>query len=187
MTLQPHVPAPWADTLRGLPPSQAVQKGEAPKEEPAVAQGAFSHSAGWSVHGEPYQQGLWVQNSGPWDPWLPVLENSRLFAQLAHSAQCAPAAAPACVLSFQGRGCTVATNPTSAHVPAHSGLYGGWLSAQNPHPFDGTLIVVAQRGKGAVASGVGWGRRWCRALARGGHGGLPPEEPSTPADVGHFV
>ena len=22
-----------------------------------------------------------VQNSGPWDPWLPVVENSRLFAQ----------------------------------------------------------------------------------------------------------
>ena len=22
-----------------------------------------------------------MQNSGPWDPWLPVVENSRLFAQ----------------------------------------------------------------------------------------------------------
>ena len=30
-----------------------------------------------------YQQkgGCRVQNSGPWDPWLPVVENSRLFAQ----------------------------------------------------------------------------------------------------------
>ena len=31
-----------------------------------------------------------MQNSGPWDPWLPVVENSRLFAQRAHSARCAP-------------------------------------------------------------------------------------------------
>ena len=31
-----------------------------------------------------YQQGGGrVQNSGPWDPWLPVVENSRLFAQRA--------------------------------------------------------------------------------------------------------
>ena len=27
-----------------------------------------------------------MQNSGPWDPWLPVVENSRLVAQRAHSA-----------------------------------------------------------------------------------------------------
>ena len=26
-------------------------------------------------------RGCGVQNSGPWDPWLPVVENSRLFAQ----------------------------------------------------------------------------------------------------------
>ena len=31
-----------------------------------------------------------VQNSGPWDPWLPMVKNSRLFAQGAHSARCAP-------------------------------------------------------------------------------------------------
>ena len=31
-----------------------------------------------------------VQNSGPWDPWLHVVENSRLFAQRGHSARCAP-------------------------------------------------------------------------------------------------
>ena len=31
-----------------------------------------------------------VQNSGPWDLWLPVVESSRLFAQHAHSAGCAP-------------------------------------------------------------------------------------------------
>ena len=35
-------------------------------------------------------RGCRVQNSGPWDPWLPVVENSRLFAQHAHSARCAP-------------------------------------------------------------------------------------------------
>ena len=35
-----------------------------------------------------YQQGgCRVQNSGPWDPWLPVVENS---GQRAHSAWCAP-------------------------------------------------------------------------------------------------
>ena len=28
-------------------------------------------------------RGCRVQNSGPWDPWLPVVENSRLFAQRA--------------------------------------------------------------------------------------------------------
>ena len=26
-------------------------------------------------------RGCRVQNSGPWDPWLPVVKNSRLFAQ----------------------------------------------------------------------------------------------------------
>ena len=31
-----------------------------------------------------------MQNSGPWDPWLPVVENSRLFAQRGHSARCTP-------------------------------------------------------------------------------------------------
>ena len=31
-----------------------------------------------------------VQNSGPWDPWLPVVEHRRLFAQRAQSAWCAP-------------------------------------------------------------------------------------------------
>ena len=37
-----------------------------------------------------YQQGRGrVQNSGPCNPWLPVVENSRLFAQRGHSARCA--------------------------------------------------------------------------------------------------
>ena len=31
-----------------------------------------------------------MQNSGAWDLWLPVVKNSRLFAQRGHSAQCAP-------------------------------------------------------------------------------------------------
>ena len=35
-------------------------------------------------------RGCGVQNSGPWDPWLPVVKNSRLFAQRRHSARCAP-------------------------------------------------------------------------------------------------
>ena len=37
-----------------------------------------------------YQRVCGVQNSGPWDPWLLVVENSRLFAQRADSARCAP-------------------------------------------------------------------------------------------------
>ena len=69
------------------------------------AQGAFSHSAGTtpivtlfipgkppryrSVH-DPFRTASGVQNSGPWDPWLPVVKNSRLFAQRGHSARCAP-------------------------------------------------------------------------------------------------
>ena len=35
-------------------------------------------------------RGCRVQNSGPWDPWLPVVTNSRFFAQRWHSARCAP-------------------------------------------------------------------------------------------------
>ena len=35
-------------------------------------------------------RGCRVQSSGPWDPWLPVVKNSRLFAQRGHSARCAP-------------------------------------------------------------------------------------------------
>ena len=37
----------------------------------------------------------WCTSRGcrvPWDPWLPVVKNSRLFAQHAHSARCAPIA-----------------------------------------------------------------------------------------------
>ena len=36
------------------------------------------------------QNSIGGANSGPWDPWLPVVENSRLFAQRRHSARCAP-------------------------------------------------------------------------------------------------
>ena len=35
-----------------------------------------------------------MQNSGPWDPWLPVVENSRLFAQRTHSTGPAHGAPP---------------------------------------------------------------------------------------------
>ena len=35
-----------------------------------------------SVH-DPFRTASGVQNSGPWDPWLPVVENSRLSAQRA--------------------------------------------------------------------------------------------------------
>ena len=47
-----------------------------------------------------YQQGLRVQNSGPWDPWLPMVENSRLFAQRGHSAGTAHGAPPHSVQSI---------------------------------------------------------------------------------------
>ena len=35
-------------------------------------------------------RGCRLQNSGPWDSQLPVVKNSRLFAQREHSARCAP-------------------------------------------------------------------------------------------------
>ena len=35
-----------------------------------------------SVH-DPFKTASGVQNPGPWDPWLPGVENSRLFAQRA--------------------------------------------------------------------------------------------------------
>ena len=34
------------------------------------------------------------RNSGPWDPWLAVVENSRFFAQRGHSAGTAHGAPP---------------------------------------------------------------------------------------------
>ena len=47
-----------------------------------------------------YQQGgCRVQNSGPWDPWLPGVENGRLFAQRVHSAWCAPLCPLLCLWS----------------------------------------------------------------------------------------
>ena len=39
---------------------------------------------------DPFKTASGVQSSGPWDPWLPAVENSRLFAQRGHSARCAP-------------------------------------------------------------------------------------------------
>ena len=46
-----------------------------------------------SVHG-PFKTASGVQNSGPWDPWLSAVENSRLFAQRGHSARTAHGAPP---------------------------------------------------------------------------------------------
>ena len=42
-----------------------------------------------SVH-DPFKTASGVQNSGPWDPWLLAVENSRLFARRGHSARFAP-------------------------------------------------------------------------------------------------
>ena len=39
-------------------------------------------------------RGCRVQNSGPRDPWLHVVKNSRVFAQRGHSARCAPSYTP---------------------------------------------------------------------------------------------
>ena len=47
--------------------------------------------------------GCRVQNSGPWDLWLPVVENSRLFAQRGHSSRCAPLIPPYSPLHEYGR------------------------------------------------------------------------------------
>ena len=51
-------------------------------------------------------RGCRVQNSGPWDPWLPVVENSQLFAQRAvrplcsHVAACFQSDAYKCIQLF---------------------------------------------------------------------------------------
>ena len=39
-----------------------------------------NHPPDRSVH-DPFKTASAVQKSGPWDPWLPVVKNSRLFAQ----------------------------------------------------------------------------------------------------------
>ena len=39
---------------------------------------------------DPFKPASGVQSSGPGDPWLPGVENSRLYAQRGHSARCAP-------------------------------------------------------------------------------------------------
>jgi hypothetical protein len=56
-----------------------VYRGNTPENHPP-AEACIIHS----------KQHRGVQNSGPWDPWLPVVKTSRLFAQRAHSARCAP-------------------------------------------------------------------------------------------------
>ena len=42
-----------------------------------------------SVH-DPFKTASGVQSAGPWDPGLPGVDNTRLFAQCGHSARCAP-------------------------------------------------------------------------------------------------
>ena len=39
-----------------------------------------------------------VQNSGPWDPWLPVVKKSQLFARRGHGTRCAPLLHPSTCL-----------------------------------------------------------------------------------------
>jgi len=57
----------------------------APSQGPDGARDPASGSASWcptyrSVH-DPFKTASGVHNSGPWDPWLPAVENSRLFTQ----------------------------------------------------------------------------------------------------------
>ena len=54
---------------------------------------------------DPFKTASGVQNAGPWDPWLPVVENSQLFAQPVHSARCAPKGGGGCRFSCPGRSC----------------------------------------------------------------------------------
>ena len=42
-----------------------------------------------------------VQNSGPWNLWLPVVKNRRLFAQCAHSVGTAHRAPPKLLILVQ--------------------------------------------------------------------------------------
>ena len=39
---------------------------------------------------DPFKTAPGLHNSGPWDPWLPAVENSRLFAQRGRTARCGP-------------------------------------------------------------------------------------------------
>ena len=94
-------------------PSIGTQKKDNPTESclrgsmsaPGACRASFfDHSPPVPVFAPPHQtiwRTLWlcpwctsrgcrVQMSRPWDPWLSVMENSRLFAQRGHSARCAP-------------------------------------------------------------------------------------------------
>ena len=57
----------------------AVHPGNTPANHPPYRSGH-----------DPFKTASGGQNPGPWDPWLPAVELSRLFAQRAHSARCAP-------------------------------------------------------------------------------------------------
>ena len=75
---------------------------------PAINLGVFPHSANYDAaypgstpENHPPTEACMinskqpgVQNSRPWDPWLPVVENSQLFAQRGHSAGTAHGAPP---------------------------------------------------------------------------------------------
>ena len=121
-----------------------------------------------SVHDQ-FKTASGVQNSGPWDPWLPVVERTRLFAQCRHSARCAPVHGS---LTLPQEPCRITkqtkqtgspvfkTNPTSGvrvpravelvqHSPvAHvSGCERGCALRRNSGP----AVVVGSTGHRAVA------------------------------------
>ena len=85
---------------------------------------------------DPFKTASGVQKSGPWDPWLPLVENSRLFAQRGHSGASPKARAAVGTLSTD-QPTKTSMPPTllgtqrgggnqSSHIsPAFSGLLGG--------------------------------------------------------------
>ena len=64
------------------------------------------------VH-DPFKTASGVWSSGPWDPWLPVVEDSRLFARRAHSAVTAHGAPP------YSTGCRTGSAPAPSAVHPH--------------------------------------------------------------------
>ena len=66
------------------------------------------------------RRGCRVQTSRPWDSWLPVVKNSRLFAKHAHSARCAPVEGGKPLIQF-------VRTPNAIEPPTNSnfGAFGG--------------------------------------------------------------
>ena len=96
-----------------------------------------------SVH-DPFKTASGVQSSGPWDLWLPVVENSRLSAQRGHSAGTAHGAPP--YLKCK-------TTPRSLRHTAHGNGGGGDRQSCGGFP------LWRQWSRRTRTEATSWGRR----------------------------